>query len=197
MDVTNIADVQAAADFFAEKTNGTMDILFNNAGILHMGRFEELSIAEHKTTIDVNITGIINCTHTCFSMLKQTPEAYIVNMSSGAAFYGSPEHSSYSASKFAVRSLTESLNIEFAPYDIMVTDLMPSYVQTPMIMNQTRSSVFLEKFKSRLTPEKVAQYVWKASQGRKIHWPVGILMKAYSFFALFPSVMKRLNSLDI
>ncbi len=195
MDVTDAENIQSAVNFFTEHTDGTMDVLFNNAGILRMGRFEKLTIAEHKKTIDVNINGIINCIHICFNILKQTPGAYIINMSSGSSVFGAAEHSSYSATKFAVRSLTESLNIEFEPYDIMVSDVMPLYVQTPMITNQKNISASVDKFGVRLTPEKVAQYVWKAAHGKKIHWGVGFLVKASVFVAPFTSIMRKINKI--
>jgi len=192
--ITNVADpqsVRAAADVFAEHTDGRMDVLFNNAGVLRMGRFEALDLADHKATLDVNIGGVINCVHTCLGMLKNTPGAHIVNMSSASAIYGTPELSSYSASKFAVRSLTESLNLELERYGIMVCDVMPGYVKTPMIMNQEYKAGSVDRLGVTLAPEQVAEEVWRAAHETKVHRYMGHMLRVTEILSAFTPVMRR------
>ncbi|MCB0306565.1 MAG: SDR family NAD(P)-dependent oxidoreductase, partial [Calditrichaeota bacterium] len=83
---------------------------------------------------------------------------------------------SYSASKFAVRGLTEALNIEWRRHGIVVSDIMPPFVNTPMIQNGPASKSF-ERMGIRLRPEQVAEVVWKAARGNKVHYPVGLQFK--------------------
>jgi NADP-dependent 3-hydroxy acid dehydrogenase YdfG len=190
VDVTDPESVQAAANAFSEQTGGRMHVLFNNAGILRMGHFEDVPLAVHRKTVDVNINGILNCIHTCLPILKQTTDSHIINMSSASAFFGIPELSSYSATKFAVRSLTESLNIEFERHGIVVCDIAPGYVKTPMITNQEHKAASIDKVGLRLAPEDVADEVWKAAHGKKVHRYMGFLVTVSPLLSPFTNVMK-------
>jgi len=171
MDVTQMVDVQHAMNIFHEQTNGLMDVLFNNAGIYRVGNFESLNIGEQRRIIDINVIGVMNCTYAAFEMLKQTPDSRIINMSSSSAIYGIPEIAAYSSSKFAVRGLTEALNIEFERHDITVSDIMVGFVQTPLL-DKTATSFALEKLGAQVTTEEVAKTVWKAAHGNKVHWRI-------------------------
>ncbi len=170
IDVTQPAAVKAALDFFASHTNQTMQLLLNNAGILHMGLFEQIGLAQHKQILDVNIFGIINCTKQALPLLKNTPNSQIINMSSASAMYGIPEFASYSASKHAVRALTEALSLELERYKIRVNDIMPAFVSTPMVNDAPIKATSLNKASTMLSVTEIAETIWKASQKNKIHW---------------------------
>lgn len=190
-DVTNEEDVRAAAALFGERTGGRMNVLFNNAGVLRMGTFAGLPLAEHKATVNVNLVGLIHCTHICLDMLKHTPGAHIVNMSSASAIYGTPELSSYSATKFAVRALTESLNIELEPHGIVVCDIIPGYVRTPMILNQEYKAGSLDRLGITLEPEDVAEEVWRAAHGARVHRYMGLRLRLFELLSVCQPVAKR------
>ncbi len=190
VDVTQMVDIQHAIKIFGERTDRQMDVLFNNAGIYRVGYFESMDIGEQRRIIDVNLMGVLNCTHAAFEMLKQTPGARVINMSSASAIYGIPEIAAYSCSKFAVRGLTEALNIEFERHDITVSDIMVGFVQTPLL-DKTAVSVALEKSGAKVTAEQVAKTVWKAAHGRKVHWKIG-LKAAMFLISLAPYVTRRL-----
>lgn len=173
IDVTAPRAVQEAIDQFADRTGGRMDVLFNSAGVLTVGRFETIDLAVHHHVIDVNLTGILNCTHLAFPLLRSTTGARVVNMSSAAAAYGTPELATYSASKHAVRGLTEALHLEWAEHDIHVCDVMPPYVNTPMTRNAARARS-MDAMGIDLTAEDVVRVVERAVLGpRRVHWPVG------------------------
>lgn len=172
MDVTEMVDVQHAVKIFSEHTNGQMDVLFNNAGIYRVGFFESIDIGEQRRIIDINVMGVMNCTHAAFEILKKTPGSYIINMSSASAVYGTPHLAAYSASKFAVRSLTESLNIEFERHDITVSDIMVGFVKTPLL-DKTATAFAQEKTGVNVTADEVAATVWQAVHGNKVHWRIG------------------------
>ncbi len=173
MDVTETQQVKDAVQHFSSFSDGKMDLLFNNAGILHMGFFEEIDLEKQIDTVQVNLTGVINCIHGALPLLRQTPDARIVNMSSASAVYGTPELAAYSATKCAIRGLTEALNLSFERLGIHVCDIMVPYVQTPLL-DKPRQALSIQKLGVKLQPEDVAEFIWKASRGRKVHWAMGI-----------------------
>jgi short-subunit dehydrogenase len=141
---------------------------------MHVGRFEQLDAAAHRRTIAVNLQGVIEVAHASFELLRQTPGSCLINLSSASAIYGMPEMASYSATKHAVRGLTEALELEWAHYGIRVCDVMPAFVDTALLANTQRLSA--ERVLGvRLEPADVAQVVWRAavSKRARTHWPVG------------------------
>ncbi|GAB3441973.1 SDR family oxidoreductase [Massilia solisilvae] len=183
LDVTRAEEWNAALGAFFDKT-GRLDLLVNNAGILISGPFESNALARHDALVDVNIKGVIHGCHCARPFLARTPGARLVNLSSSAAIYGQAALATYSATKFAVRGLTEALNIEWQDQGIRVMDVMPLFVQTAMVKDMNAASI--RRLGVRLTPEDVANVIWKAAHYRgslgKVHWPVGI--RARLFHAL-------------
>jgi short-subunit dehydrogenase len=121
----------------------------------------------------------------------------VLNMCSASAIYGQPELASYSASKFAVRGLTEALELEWQPHGIAVMALWPLFVDTAMVtgmdMGTTRS------LGVNLTPDDVAGAAWEALHRRsptsKVHFPVGRQTKAaYYLSQLSPAWLTRLTN---
>jgi len=190
-DVVDSKEVEASVHFFEKRTNGQMDILFNNAGIYRVGPFEEMNLDDKANIVNINVLGVINCIHFAFDILKRTKGAQIINMCSSSALYGVPEIAVYSATKFAVRGLTEALNIEFERHDIMVSDIMVSFVQTPLL-NQKKTSMAQEKSGVHLTAEEVAGLIWKAAYGKKIHWGLKIALNRFLIKLLPASVVRSI-----
>lgn len=168
IDVTSEVSWRAAIGEFLADGKG-LDVLFNCAGILRMGRFEDIGPAECRKQLEVNVMGVVLGMQTCIPHLEKSRGA-IVNMSSASAVYGQPELAVYSATKFAVRALTEALDIELRGRGIRVSDVMPGYVDTPMVHSQTHRSKTLEKLGIKLSADDVANVVWKAAHGRKLHY---------------------------
>lgn len=168
-------------DAFGAWTEGHMDALFNCAGIMRMGPFDQVPLAEHVRTVEVNVIGVLNGIHTAFPLLKATRGSHVVSMGSASGIYGVPDLATYSASKFFVRGLTEGLNVELERHGITVTDLMPLYVDTPMVRTQEYRAGSLETFGARLTPQQIAEIVWKAVHGKKVHWVPGALLKTLNY----------------
>jgi NAD(P)-dependent dehydrogenase (short-subunit alcohol dehydrogenase family) len=170
IDVTNEESWRTAvADFTGPTQQGDLDVLFNCAGILRMGRFEDISPEQCRKQLDVNVMGVILGIQTCLPFLERS-RGTIINMSSASAVYGQPELAVYSATKFAVRALTEALDIELAPKGIRIADVMPGYVDTPMVSSQAHKPKSLEKLGVKLTPEKIADIVWEAVHGTSLHY---------------------------
>jgi NAD(P)-dependent dehydrogenase (short-subunit alcohol dehydrogenase family) len=174
----DVSDAQEWAQQLAEFTGPQrrLDILINNAGVLSHGRFEEIPLHTQRRIIDVNVTGTLTGLHTAFPYLRGTRGAQVVNLCSASAIYGQPELATYSASKFAVRGLTEALELEWRRYGIRVIAMWPLFVQTAMVdgveTNATR------RLGVHLSAEDVAQSIYTATHSTrtrlpKVHYPVG------------------------
>jgi NAD(P)-dependent dehydrogenase (short-subunit alcohol dehydrogenase family) len=170
LDVRDAAAVDAAVEQFRAAFDGRLDVLFNCAGVMVMGRFGEVPLASHLRTVEVNVCGVLIATWAALPLLRATPGARVISMGSASGFYGVPELASYSASKFFVRGLTEALNLELEREGIWVTDLMPLYVDTPMVRNQSTRIGSLRTFGTRLGPREIAELVWRAAYRRRVHW---------------------------
>ncbi|MBS3099022.1 SDR family oxidoreductase [Candidatus Pacearchaeota archaeon] len=108
-----------------------LDILINNAGILHDKNFEEQTPSELKEQIAVNLTGTILFTWHALPILKKQKEAMIINISSLAGKRGHDGFTAYSASKFGVRGFTQALACEL-PNNVRVYCVNPGLTSTPM-----------------------------------------------------------------
>jgi len=176
MDVTREESVHKAVAIFGEKTNGRMDVLFNSAGILRMNYHHRIPMEDQRQTVAVNLTGVLHAIHEALPLLRDSAPASIISMSSASAVYGVPELAVYSATKCAVRGLTEALNIEFESMGIHVCDVMAPYVRTPMITKAGSQATSVDRLGVRLTPEKVATVVWKAAHRKRVHWKMSIFL---------------------
>ena len=111
---------------------GPIDILVNNAGIGKFGKFLELPPEDFKKIIDVNLMGVYNVTHAVLPEMIQRESGDIINIASTAGQKGAPVTSAYSASKFGLLGLTESLMLEVRKHNIRVSALLPSTVVTDL-----------------------------------------------------------------
>ena len=180
-DITKDEEVLNAIQYMTNKTNGRVDLLVNNAGLIEVGDFDQLSLEVQQKLIDVNFTGLIRLTYHTLPALKNTPRSRIINMSSASALIGNPELSVYAATKAAVKSLTEGWSIAFKKYDIKVSDLLPLFVRTNMVYGYYDKYRHMTEKTARLSPEQVARVVWKASKSNRIHWYVGAKTKLFAF----------------
>jgi NAD(P)-dependent dehydrogenase (short-subunit alcohol dehydrogenase family) len=171
LDVTSEASFERAMTFYRARFEARaprIDVLFNSAGVLRMGRFEDVSVTDARLQLEVNVLGVILSVRAALPLLGRGSS--IVTMSSASAIYGVPELAVYSASKFAVRALTEALDLELRGRKIHVCDVMPGYVDTPMVSSQTYRAKSLAETGVRLKAEDVASVVWNAAHGHKVHW---------------------------
>ncbi|RED23902.1 3-oxoacyl-[acyl-carrier protein] reductase [Flavobacterium cutihirudinis] len=130
-DVSDIDSINAAAEkALAEFKH--IDILINNAGIASFGKFLELEPEAWERIIKVNLMGIYYTTRAIIPNMIERQTGDIINISSTAGLNGNALTSAYSASKFAVLGLTDSLMQEMRKHNIRVTALTPSTVATDM-----------------------------------------------------------------
>lgn len=177
LDVTDAASFgRALAAFFAAAGN-RLDVMFNNAGILSVGAFEDIPLTRHHALVDVNLKGVLNGALLSLPYLKQTPGARLINMGSASAIYGSPMFASYGATKFAVKGLTEALNIEWARHGVQVMDVLPLFVGTAMVTDMAAPPASLQRIGVHLDAADIARTVWKAAHSRRVtrvHWYPGL-----------------------
>jgi NAD(P)-dependent dehydrogenase (short-subunit alcohol dehydrogenase family) len=197
LDVTSPDDWRAALAGFAQASGGGLNVLFNNAGIAVTSPFEEADLLRHHRLIDINIKGVLNGCHTAFALLRQTPGSRVINMCSASALYGQPELGTYSASKAAVRSLTEALDIEWARHGIRVVDVLPLFVNTAMVANEVSRMKTVQTLGVRLGPDDVAQVVWRLATrpaaSLPVHAMVGWQTRLFALLSkLSPGFMNRL-----
>lgn len=177
VDVTDNDAVVAAVNAAGEAL-GTLRVLFNGAGILRVGPFEDIPLAVHRRLIDINVIGLMQVTLAALPWLQRAERPVVVNMSSASAVYGIPHFASYSASKFAVRALTESLQIEWERHGIHVCDIMPPFVRTPMVDEQSWQPPVIRRLGVNLEAEDVAAAAFEAVRSAKVHHPVSTPFKA-------------------
>ncbi|CAN5417715.1 SDR family oxidoreductase [soil metagenome] len=135
-EVSDVSDEEQVSALMASVLDnfGGLDILVNNAGIAGpTGPVELLDTAAWKTTFDVNIHGQFFCVKHALPMLRKSPEASIINMSSAAGRLGMAGRTPYSASKWAVIGFTKSLAIELGAEGIRVNAICPGAVDGPRI----------------------------------------------------------------
>ena len=130
-DVADITSVNAAVEKALAEFK-TIDILINNAGIASFGKFLELEPTEWERIIQVNLMGTYYVTRAVLPNMIERQTGDIINISSTAGLAGNALTSAYSASKFAVLGLTDSLMQEVRKHNIRVTALTPSTVATEM-----------------------------------------------------------------
>ncbi len=130
LDITDRAAYARAADE-AERVFGPVQLLFNTAGVSVFGPLEKSTYADYDWMMGVNFGGVVNGIQTFVPrMIRHGKGGHIVNTASVAAFLAGGPAGIYSASKFAVRGLSEALRTELAKYDIGVSVLCPANVNT-------------------------------------------------------------------
>jgi NAD(P)-dependent dehydrogenase (short-subunit alcohol dehydrogenase family) len=191
-DVTEPAEMEEAVTAFGEETGGRLDVLFNSAGVMEVGRFEDVDLDHHRRHFDVNLYGVVVATQAAFPLLRDTAGSRVISMASASGVYGTPELATYAASKAGVRSLTQALNLEWARHDIHVCDILPPFVDSPMTRGALRSRS-MDRLGIDLTPEDVADVVEEAVEENKVHWPVGQQFQwLYRLSEVLPSNLVRL-----
>lgn len=135
VDVTDRAATQAWAQALTQRL-GPIDVLVNNAGISGKSRIDDEQAPEvWDRILKVNLDGLFNVTHSFVPALKQT-RGNIVNLSSIVAFVSGISSAGYVASKGAVRSLTQVLARDLAPYGVRANAVAPGLMLTDMVTPQ-------------------------------------------------------------
>ncbi|MGA0599985.1 SDR family oxidoreductase [Caulobacter sp. KR2-114] len=172
LDVTDREDYRAALADFAAATGGTMDVLFNNAGIGRGGPFADQPWDDVMAVVNVNLVGVLIGIHEGVGLLKATPGSMCFTTSSSSATYGMPGIAVYSATKHAVKGLTEALAVEFKAYGVKVADVLPGLIDTPILPPGAAANAPKDGMFRAIPPVEVAKVVWRAYHEDRLHWYV-------------------------
>lgn len=190
LDVRDRGDWDAVLAEFAAASGGRIDVLFNNAGIGVGGDFAGTDPDELQRCVDVNLMGVVWGAHAGHPYLKAS-RGCLLNTASAAGIYGTGGTAIYSATKFAVRGLTESLDAEWAGQGIRVRALLPSFIDTAILDGTPVGSNATMRERVRaarleFTPVEVAaQAAWDAVHGDRLHTLVGKTARRMWFAARF------------
>jgi 3-oxoacyl-[acyl-carrier protein] reductase len=154
----DIADINSVNEAVAKALAQfkTIDILINNAGVGKFGKFLDLTPTEFEDIIKINLFGTYYTTRAVLPGMIEAQGGDIINISSTAGLRGAAATSAYSASKFAVMGLTESLMQEVRKHNIRVTALTPSTVATDMAKDLNLTDGNPDKV---MQPEDVAELI--------------------------------------
>jgi len=191
LDVRDRAAWDGALAAFAKAAGGRIDVVFNNAGIPLGGALVENAPAEIERCLDINLKGVLFGAQAAYPWLKASaPGSCLLNTASAAGIYGTPGASIYSATKFGVRAVTEALDAEWAEDGIKVADLMPGFIDTPLL-DHTPNQQSNEGIRQRVTEAgleitpvgAVADAAWRAASGTALHTRVGKTAHRLAFAA--------------
>lgn len=139
-DVTKRDQVKKLVDSAVEKF-GRVDVILNNAGIMPLSPMDRLNVDEWDKMIDVNIKGVLNGIAAVLPHMKKQKSGQIINTSSVAGHKIFGGSAVYSATKFAVRALTEGLRMEVKPYNIRTTIVSPGAVKTELLEHISEADI--------------------------------------------------------
>lgn len=158
VDVSDAAAIASTAQEVLDKV-GTVDILFNNAGIVVGKNFEEHSHAEIEKTIQINVLALMHLTRGLLPAMMEQGSGHVINIASAAGMVANPKMSVYAGSKWAVIGWSDSLRLEMEALkkDVHVTTVMPSYINTGMFdgVKAPLLTPFLE-------PDEISKQIIKA-----------------------------------
>jgi NAD(P)-dependent dehydrogenase (short-subunit alcohol dehydrogenase family) len=172
LDVTDRADYRAALAEFTAATGGALDILYNNAGIGRGGAFADQAWDDIMAVVTTNLVGVLTGIHEGIKYLKATKGSMCFTTSSSSATYGMPRIAVYSATKHAVKGLTEALAVEFGAYGVRVADVLPGLIDTAILPEGVADAAPKEGMFRAIQPIEVAKIVWEAYHTDRLHWYV-------------------------
>lgn len=164
VDVADLEDVKRASERVKELYN-TVDILFNNAGIVVGKPFVEHTHRDITKTININTSALMHIALEFLPGMIDQCEGHLINIASAAGLIPNPNMSVYSSSKWAVIGWSESVRLEMEAGNtgVNVTTVMPGYISTGMF--DGAKAPFLTP---TLTPEYIVDKIMKAVKNNEI-----------------------------
>jgi len=187
LDVCDDASVQQGVASVLAKA-GSIDILFNNAGVNFSATVEDLQLGDWRRQFETNFFGVLRVTQAVLPHMRQRRSGRIIMMSSVSGFVTAPTQGAYSSSKFALEALSNALRLELYPFGIQVVLIEPGYIITGIqqaalelakpYLNQMETGPYSALYKrffasvtgararSEATPEDCAAVVLRAMEAR-------------------------------
>lgn len=190
LDVTSEHSAKGA--FEAVRSAGPVDVLVNNAGIGGASPLELTPDDEHRRMFETNYFGAVRCIQEVLPSMRERGRGAVVNITSVAGVFATPNQVAYSASKWALECLGEALAHEVCRFGVRVVNVEPGVVMTRIFENSAEATrydksspyqplmrrngkVFAAGFKAAVQPEEVAETILEAitTDDYKLRWPVG------------------------
>ena len=144
---------------------GSLDVLINNAAIVHTGRAENVTVKDHQQTMDVNFMGPLKGMMAALPRFKRQGRGHFVTVCSMTAFLPFPGIASYAASKHALRAFHHGLALEERETPLKFTIIYPTSTETPMLEQEARSDEVALAFAGpSVTPEFVGAVILDAME---------------------------------
>lgn len=167
VDTTDYAQVEMATHQVLEQF-GRIDILINNAGITRDASFRKMTHEQWQQVLDVNLTGVFNCTKAIAPLMLDNGYGRIVNASSVVGLYGNFGQTNYVATKAAIIGMTKTWAREFGRKGVTVNAVAPGFTLTDMVAKMPEN--VLQSMKERVplgrlatVEEMAAAYLFLAS----------------------------------
>ncbi|WP_394221118.1 SDR family oxidoreductase [Alteromonas gracilis] len=165
-DITSDSDVRALTQT-VESRWGTVDLVFNNAGVATGGSLLDETPEQWQWVFDINVLGMVRVTRAFVPLMRKQGCGYFVNIASQAGLTPIPYMGSYNAVKAAVVSFSETMKLELGPDNIDVSVVCPSFFKTnldeSMRSSNPASHKMINKFfaKADMTKEEVAESIYQ------------------------------------
>lgn len=194
LDVRSDASVERCVGEVLERA-GQIDVLINNAGVMHLGIAEETSLADARALFETNFFGVVRMTNALLPGMRGRRQGRIINVGSLAAWVGEPGEAFYAASKSALEGYSEALRHEVWPLGLHVSVVEPGAFQTDVLKAASANSSTLPDYDAvrqaaRTTleaslrkggdPRRVAALLWRIARtpsprlryvaGQEGHW---------------------------
>ena len=153
----NTTDFQAVEDACKQVAEafGRIDILINNAGITRDATLKKMTAAQWSEVLDVNLTGVFNCTKAVYPYMETNAYGRIINASSVVGLSGNFGQSNYAATKAGLIGMTQSWAREFGRKGITVNAVAPGFIATEMV--STIPDKVLDMFRSKTPLGRLGQ----------------------------------------
>ncbi len=139
-DMTKPAEIARMVED-ARAAFGKVDVLVNNAGILHIASVEETPPATWDAMLTINLSSAFHAIRATLPMMKTCRSGRIINLASALGMVGAPSYSAYCASKHGTIGLTRAVALEVAEYAITVNAICPGFVLTPLVERELEAMV--------------------------------------------------------
>ncbi|WP_155058878.1 SDR family NAD(P)-dependent oxidoreductase [Streptomyces blattellae] len=163
VDISDEAQINAFAGQVRDAL-GSVDIVSNNAALVELVEFSDVSFESWNKIVSVNAGGALLTSKAFLDQLKESSAGRVINMTTTAYWESPPTFASYLSSKGAVNGLTYAMATDLAKHDITVNGVAPSVVRTPFTLTRLSEEYFehhmqLQNLKRQQTPEDVANVV--------------------------------------
>lgn len=200
---TDITDIQQVRKMVSQtmEHNGRIDVLVNTAGMVITEPWQDCSLEKLRFETELNYLAPVTCIKEVLPHMIKAGNGTIVSVASLAAILPLAVSPGYTASKFALRGLTISLNMALRKSGIHVGCVCPSAVDTPMLIEEAvNGGSNLNFLQEPLTPEAIAKAVWKVIHKKKMEICVpaheGISCKLGGFLpSILPAILPLLEKL--